>query len=187
MTHSTSCEACPFASLTRTDRSTSAANCSFFCAIGHYSIDGLEPCGPCPIGSFNEQARSASCLPCPSLTTTLFVGSTSSNSCQRPQHIFLFSQQQLCVLQAISPQMASLLALPAQLEVTTSNQVPAAVSRVAPTTQRHHQLRTPPSVASFAVPSPFDPCLTIPSIVPCWNLRRGRTSPMPSMPRWIVH
>ena len=55
---------------------------SDLCPPGMYSLTGLMPCEPCPIGSHQSEAGTKSCIKCRDGLTTAGVGSYEENHCQ---------------------------------------------------------------------------------------------------------
>ena len=53
-----------------------------FCTAGHYSTNGgVEPCVPCPMGTYQERVQQTQCSACPAGTRTAGTGSTSQKDC----------------------------------------------------------------------------------------------------------
>ena len=38
--------------------------CAALCSVNTYSVTGLEPCTPCPVGSYQPSNGSVQCIPC---------------------------------------------------------------------------------------------------------------------------
>ena len=51
------------------------------CLPGTFSPDGLELCETCPVGSYQSQYASKSCVPCPNGTTTWGRGARQVTKC----------------------------------------------------------------------------------------------------------
>ncbi|KAL5006625.1 hypothetical protein ScPMuIL_015431 [Solemya velum] len=51
------------------------------CSFGTSSVNGEEPCQPCPAGEYAPREGMCSCLPCPSGTSTNTTGSDSETAC----------------------------------------------------------------------------------------------------------
>lgn len=52
-----------------------------FCEKGHASVNGFEPCHPCPEDTYQYQEGSDFCLECPAGTTTNGKASISFQNC----------------------------------------------------------------------------------------------------------
>ena len=52
------------------------------CNIGSYSESGVEPCKPCPRGTFQSLRGQTKCNDCPHLQSTQGVGTTNQTSCR---------------------------------------------------------------------------------------------------------
>ena len=51
------------------------------CAPGTYSDNGVEPCVPCPAGTYQTELGQTSCLPCPGQESTHGTGASSLDYC----------------------------------------------------------------------------------------------------------
>ena len=51
------------------------------CAPGTYSDNGVEPCLPCPAGTYQADLGQTSCLPCPGQESTHGTGASSLAYC----------------------------------------------------------------------------------------------------------
>ena len=51
------------------------------CAPGTYSDNGVEPCLPCPVGTYQPGSGKTSCLPCPGQESTHGTGASSDAFC----------------------------------------------------------------------------------------------------------
>ena len=51
------------------------------CAPGTYSDTGVEPCLPCPAGTYQTELGQTSCLPCPGQESTHGTGASSLDYC----------------------------------------------------------------------------------------------------------
>ena len=51
------------------------------CAPGTYSNNGVEPCSPCPVGTYQPGSGQTACLPCPGLKSTHGTGASSDVFC----------------------------------------------------------------------------------------------------------
>ncbi|XP_022110883.1 sushi, von Willebrand factor type A, EGF and pentraxin domain-containing protein 1-like [Acanthaster planci] len=68
------CKFCPVGTSTVGIGSTNLTDCLGVCPSGHFSDTGLEPCFRCEKGSYQSEARSLSCLPCPVGQSTASIG-----------------------------------------------------------------------------------------------------------------
>lgn len=58
-----------------------------FCTAGHYSTNGgVEPCVPCPMGTYQERVQQTQCSACPAGTRTAGTGSASQKDCLCKYH-----------------------------------------------------------------------------------------------------
>jgi len=51
------------------------------CAAGTYSDNGVEPCSPCPVGTYQPGSGQTACLPCPGKESTHGTGASSKAFC----------------------------------------------------------------------------------------------------------
>ena len=51
------------------------------CAPGTYSDNGVEPCLPCPAGTYQTENGKTTCLPCPGQQSTHGTGASSLSFC----------------------------------------------------------------------------------------------------------
>ena len=51
------------------------------CAPGTYSDNGVEPCLPCPQGTYQPNSGQTTCLPCPGQESTYGTGASSQAYC----------------------------------------------------------------------------------------------------------
>ncbi|XP_070201910.1 uncharacterized protein [Littorina saxatilis] len=77
----TYCAACPAGLSTRGDAQGYPGSCRSACTAGTFSYDGLNPCTACPLGFFQSQAGTSTCVECASDQTTTSRNSTSANNC----------------------------------------------------------------------------------------------------------
>ncbi|XP_022084521.1 sushi, von Willebrand factor type A, EGF and pentraxin domain-containing protein 1-like [Acanthaster planci] len=75
------CKFCPVGTSTVGVGSANLTDCLGICPSGHFSDTGLEPCSKCEKGSYQSEARSLSCLPCPVGQSTASIGSTDIEDC----------------------------------------------------------------------------------------------------------
>ena len=61
------------------------------CQPGTYSKSGVEPCLPCPKGTYQPLVGGDKCSQCPGLTTTAGLGTISSANCFGKIHIYTVS------------------------------------------------------------------------------------------------
>eukprot|EP00111_Clytia_hemisphaerica_P015651 TCONS_00046199-protein len=78
---SASCKSCPAGTTTVKPGTISKFDCGSTCSPGTYSGNGVEPCKPCPKGSYQPSRGETRCLDCPGLKSTASPGSSSSGSC----------------------------------------------------------------------------------------------------------
>lgn len=52
------------------------------CAPGTYSSNGVEPCSPCPVGTYQSKTGQITCLPCPGVLSTHGTGASSTANCK---------------------------------------------------------------------------------------------------------
>ncbi|KAK2150293.1 hypothetical protein LSH36_413g01017 [Paralvinella palmiformis] len=75
------CLVCPDFTSTTSNNSKSITQCKGQCLPGTFSPDGLELCETCPIGKYQSQYASRSCVPCPNGTTTWGRGTRQVTKC----------------------------------------------------------------------------------------------------------
>ena len=51
------------------------------CQSGEWSVSGLQPCEPCPVGSYTSMSGSTSCEKCDNATTTVNNASQQQQDC----------------------------------------------------------------------------------------------------------
>ena len=51
------------------------------CAPGTFSNNGVEPCSPCPVGTYQPGSGQTACLPCPGVKSTHGTGASSDVFC----------------------------------------------------------------------------------------------------------
>ncbi|KAJ8300327.1 hypothetical protein KUTeg_021846 [Tegillarca granosa] len=83
-----SCKPCPSGTMTEGVGAKNVSKCIDICDPGHYSYTGYEPCFPCPIGYYQPNEMSTSCLRCNDSHTTTILGSNSSSQCLDGDHIY---------------------------------------------------------------------------------------------------
>ncbi|XP_052824017.1 signal peptide, CUB and EGF-like domain-containing protein 1 [Octopus bimaculoides] len=57
------------------------SDCAGLCSRGYFADDGLEPCQPCPIGTYQTDIGRTKCIPCGRSIKTRGVASTSFQDC----------------------------------------------------------------------------------------------------------
>ncbi|XP_031425283.1 signal peptide, CUB and EGF-like domain-containing protein 2 isoform X3 [Clupea harengus] len=80
-----SCEPCPGPEGRVTPRTVGARNipeCGGQCFPGQYSHDGLIPCQPCPLGTYQPEVGRTFCFPCGGALITKHSGAVSFQSCE---------------------------------------------------------------------------------------------------------
>ncbi|XP_022110885.1 sushi, von Willebrand factor type A, EGF and pentraxin domain-containing protein 1-like [Acanthaster planci] len=75
------CKFCPVGTSTVGIGSANLTDCLGICPSGHFSDTGLEPCFKCEKGSYQSEARSLSCLPCPFGQSTASIGCMDIEDC----------------------------------------------------------------------------------------------------------
>lgn len=89
------CKLCPPRTHTEYLHSRSVAECKAQCKQGTYSSSGLETCESCPLGTYQPEFGSRSCLPCPETTTTVKRGAVDISACGVPCPVGEFSRSGL--------------------------------------------------------------------------------------------
>ncbi|XP_041478166.1 sushi, von Willebrand factor type A, EGF and pentraxin domain-containing protein 1-like [Lytechinus variegatus] len=79
-----SCIPCEEGQWTEEDASTNHTQCLDICDAGHFSPTGVAPCELCPIGTYQPETLSTSCLQCPNGTNTMASGSNHIQQCIEP-------------------------------------------------------------------------------------------------------
>ena len=51
------------------------------CAPGTYAGNAVEPCLPCPVGTYQPESGQIACLPCPGQQSTHGTGASSVDLC----------------------------------------------------------------------------------------------------------
>ncbi|XP_052237854.1 sushi, von Willebrand factor type A, EGF and pentraxin domain-containing protein 1-like [Dreissena polymorpha] len=90
------CMRCPFGTTTRHVGSTSIDNCEDACPPGSYSSDGLQPCTPCEIGSFQPSYGQNHCDVCTHSKSTASYGSQSRRDCEDSKWHLIFIAYKNC-------------------------------------------------------------------------------------------
>ncbi|XP_033755862.1 LOW QUALITY PROTEIN: sushi, von Willebrand factor type A, EGF and pentraxin domain-containing protein 1-like [Pecten maximus] len=83
---SVNCEPCPRDTMTLTPGADNVTKCLERCRVGYYSPNGLEPCSPCSVGSYQEFKGQRSCTACPANTTNIPGHTESMDSCKEMCH-----------------------------------------------------------------------------------------------------
>ncbi|EDO45805.1 predicted protein, partial [Nematostella vectensis] len=81
----TVCKSCPSGTLTVVSGAINETLCYDTCEAGEYrhiGEGGAATCLACPIGTYQPQAFSKSCLKCPDGKSTTRVGAMSVNECK---------------------------------------------------------------------------------------------------------
>ncbi|CAL1281077.1 unnamed protein product [Larinioides sclopetarius] len=76
-----SCLPCPLGYTTYEKRSRSLSDCKAPCQPGTFSRTTFEPCQPCPLNTYQEDALRKDCFKCPTGLFTWKAGSNSSKDC----------------------------------------------------------------------------------------------------------
>ncbi|XP_067649476.1 signal peptide, CUB and EGF-like domain-containing protein 2 [Haliotis asinina] len=84
-----SCVPCPTGMTTTSDGSDSSSSCKGSCDSGSYSINGVVPCSPCPIGSYQDRPGSKQCDACPVGRVTKTQGGKGPEDCICPRGFFV--------------------------------------------------------------------------------------------------
>ncbi|XP_022309255.1 sushi, von Willebrand factor type A, EGF and pentraxin domain-containing protein 1-like [Crassostrea virginica] len=79
--NATHCENCPDGYGTRENGVPDKAGCKAPCQQGHYSLDGLTPCKPCPLHHYQYLKGQTSCQECKYKERTYETGRISSSEC----------------------------------------------------------------------------------------------------------
>ncbi|EDO34703.1 predicted protein, partial [Nematostella vectensis] len=77
----TTCNKCPGSTITLEEGADSISKCGMPCAPGTYSATGVEPCAPCPVGTYQPDKTKSECIKCPSPKTTFGTGSVKLSQC----------------------------------------------------------------------------------------------------------
>ena len=80
----TECISCPNRTQTLWKGSKSLEKCLRPCQRGTYSYNGLHPCTPCSMHSYQPEEGQMSCLTCPDGTKTTAEGASNESMCGRP-------------------------------------------------------------------------------------------------------
>ncbi|XP_078614593.1 sushi, von Willebrand factor type A, EGF and pentraxin domain-containing protein 1-like [Branchiostoma floridae x Branchiostoma japonicum] len=75
------CQPCPQHTTTFSPGATSQDSCQMVCAAGSFSASGVEPCKPCPKGTYQPDKRKKNCIKCPGTQSTVTIGATSAVQC----------------------------------------------------------------------------------------------------------
>ncbi|KAK3728579.1 hypothetical protein QZH41_011661 [Actinostola sp. cb2023] len=75
------CTACPLGTTTLLATSTGREDCGMKCAPGTFSSSGVEPCKPCPKGTYQDVIGSMSCKDCDGVLSTFGPGADSKSMC----------------------------------------------------------------------------------------------------------
>ncbi|KAF4527661.1 hypothetical protein B566_EDAN010886 [Ephemera danica] len=79
------CLPCPKGTSTKPGTlSTKRQHCRPLCKPGTKSRDGVTPCSPCPLGTFQPLSGQRACTPCPANMTTQRRGATDKQFCKIP-------------------------------------------------------------------------------------------------------
>ncbi|KAM4876293.1 sushi, von Willebrand factor type A, EGF and pentraxin domain-containing protein 1 [Thomomys bottae] len=78
------CKPCPPGTRTEYLHSRSISECKAQCKQGTYSSNGLETCESCPLGTYQPEFGSQSCLLCAEPTTTVKRGAVNLSACGVP-------------------------------------------------------------------------------------------------------
>ncbi|XP_038054999.1 sushi, von Willebrand factor type A, EGF and pentraxin domain-containing protein 1-like [Patiria miniata] len=78
----TACLPCREGTTTPAKGSRSASDCQAVCGPGTFSATGLQPCRPCPLGSYQPDEQQTHCVPCAGSETTAVDGATSEAECR---------------------------------------------------------------------------------------------------------
>ncbi|KAH0517158.1 Sushi, von Willebrand factor type A, EGF and pentraxin domain-containing protein 1 [Microtus ochrogaster] len=89
------CKLCPPRTHTEYLHSRSISECKAQCKQGTYSSSGLETCESCPLGTYQPEFGSRSCLVCPETTTTVKRGAVDISACGVPCPVGEFSRSGL--------------------------------------------------------------------------------------------
>lgn len=90
------CLMCPEGKTTAQRGAKSESECLEACPRGQWSVTGVTPCAPCPLGSYGEDIGSTVCAACPISQTTLTQGSSNITDCSYFD-IFLSSSESKAV------------------------------------------------------------------------------------------
>ncbi|XP_046338243.2 sushi, von Willebrand factor type A, EGF and pentraxin domain-containing protein 1-like [Haliotis rufescens] len=78
---SVTCTRCPDRMSTADSGSKNLSDCRDICQPGFISPDGLEPCSPCPMGTFQGMPGNQHCSSCPKGQTTQSTASAAHEDC----------------------------------------------------------------------------------------------------------
>ncbi|XP_067651449.1 sushi, von Willebrand factor type A, EGF and pentraxin domain-containing protein 1-like [Haliotis asinina] len=78
---SVTCLTCPDGMSTAISGSKNMSDCKGICQPGFISPDGLEPCNPCPMGTFQGMPRNQHCTACPKGQITRSTAATANEDC----------------------------------------------------------------------------------------------------------
>ncbi|XP_033632271.1 sushi, von Willebrand factor type A, EGF and pentraxin domain-containing protein 1-like [Asterias rubens] len=76
------CIPCREGTTTSAKGTSSSRNCRAVCSPGKYSVTGLRPCKPCPMGMYQPEQHQTECLPCPDNKMTTDEGAISESECR---------------------------------------------------------------------------------------------------------
>ncbi|XP_059142337.1 sushi, von Willebrand factor type A, EGF and pentraxin domain-containing protein 1-like [Physella acuta] len=76
-----SCTPCPNNTVTQAEMATSEALCLDLCRPGQFSNNGVQPCDPCPVGSYQSKYGMKSCDLCPYGMSTVNNETTVIDDC----------------------------------------------------------------------------------------------------------
>ncbi|XP_019628225.1 PREDICTED: sushi, von Willebrand factor type A, EGF and pentraxin domain-containing protein 1-like [Branchiostoma belcheri] len=75
------CLTCPQHTTTFYPGATSQDSCQMVYAAGSFSASGIEPCKPCPKGTYQPDKRKKKCIECPGIRSTATIGAMSALEC----------------------------------------------------------------------------------------------------------
>ncbi|XP_011663142.2 sushi, von Willebrand factor type A, EGF and pentraxin domain-containing protein 1 [Strongylocentrotus purpuratus] len=78
---STTCLQCPNGTTTLASGCIEMQQCMEPCTPGAFSLSGVDPCNPCPLGSYQSRAQQTSCDLCPGQLSTNSSGAQSVQEC----------------------------------------------------------------------------------------------------------
>ncbi|XP_033104655.1 sushi, von Willebrand factor type A, EGF and pentraxin domain-containing protein 1-like [Anneissia japonica] len=76
-----SCNSCPNGTTTWTFGTKRVEDCQGTCLPGTFSVTGILPCDPCPVGYYQNGRQQRQCILCEGSLTTYYEGSTSRSQC----------------------------------------------------------------------------------------------------------
>ncbi|XP_055886163.1 sushi, von Willebrand factor type A, EGF and pentraxin domain-containing protein 1-like [Biomphalaria glabrata] len=91
---STSCVPCPKGQITLRRGSKTDQDCAVLCKPGFIGNDGLAPCIPCPVNTYQPKSGQTECIYCPPESGTAYNGSTSIMDCLQSDIINIQGDQQ---------------------------------------------------------------------------------------------